>query len=165
MKYKLTAERLRELLDYDPETGLFKWKTSEAGHRNSKRPVGSTDTKGRRQIRIDGKSYFLHRLAFLWMTGEWPEDQVDHINRDFTDNRWANLRNATNSMNAVNRITTRYKHHGMPRGVHRRANGKFTAVIQEGGKLRHIGIYGTVEEATAAYAERAQRAFGEFLPS
>jgi hypothetical protein len=92
----LTAERLRELLDYDPETGVFtrrittgrnrRWK---AGDKVSGRPSATTGYLG---IGIGKRRYAAHRLAWLWMTGEWPKNLMDHRDCDRTNNRWVNLR-------------------------------------------------------------------------
>src|SRR5262245_46971759 len=104
---KLTADRLRELLEYDPETGLWRWlqrvnprcKTGWfAGTLMS--PKGSNTSYF--LIGVDRRHYLAHRLAFLYMTGEWPSGELDHRDLDGTNNRWANLREATRAQNAAN---------------------------------------------------------------
>lgn len=92
----LTYDRLIERLSYDSSTGIFQWK-------NHLRKVGSIDVYGYLIIKIDGKSYKSHRLAWLYMTSEWPKDTIDHKNGIKNDNRWDNLREATNSENCMNR--------------------------------------------------------------
>src|SRR5215204_1497527 len=115
----LTAEALRNALQYDPETGLFHWLASRKGvPRHKSGPAGTIRlcTGGsRRGICINGHRFYAYRLAFLYMTGDWPEDEIDHINRDSTDDRWVNLRSATSSQNRVNRAPA--KTDGLPRGV------------------------------------------------
>ena len=95
----LTQERLKQLLSYDQKTGLFKRfkrlgpKTEISGH---------IDTNGYRQIMLDKKLYMAHRLAWLYVYGYFPSDQIDHINRQSDDNRIENLRKATPSQNQQN---------------------------------------------------------------
>lgn len=100
-KEALTAERLRQLLDYDPESGLFTWVFNRPRCKAGA-IAGCENDRGYISIGVDGKFYLAHRLAFLWMTDEWPQYQVDHINHVKTDNRWANLSNATNQENQRN---------------------------------------------------------------
>lgn len=160
----LAAERVRELLSYDPDTGVFTWLVSLAGRGGGVqigKVAGSIDTKGRRQIKIDGHAYFAHRLAFLWMTGEWPADQVDHRDRDHSNNRWLNLREASPSQNAMNRKPFRPKH-DLPRGAHALPSGRYAACIQLDGRLRHIGVFDTAEAAHTAYETKAREVHGAF---
>ena len=112
---ELTAERLRQLLSYDPETGVFRWlprpdlrasalrlrRLGQCG-RDGKLPTGSSST-GYWQIMIDNRNYTAHRLAWLHMTGAWPEAEIDHCNGDRTDNRWSNLRPAVRGENCRNK--------------------------------------------------------------
>jgi len=96
----LTQERLKEVVHYDPETGLFTRK-KDVGKYKKGEIVGYTNGRGWLRFKIDYKHYKLHRLAFLYMTGKLPEE-VDHINGVKWDNRWCNLREATRSLNAAN---------------------------------------------------------------
>jgi hypothetical protein len=100
----LTAEILRMLLLYDPATGIFYWRSGGPGRRPD-RIAGQKTPKG---VRItlpgyDNFGFLAHRLAWLYMTGEWPKVQVDHKNRKPCENWWENLREATNSQNQANR--------------------------------------------------------------
>src|SRR5437879_5605760 len=99
----LTAERLKELLTYDPETGEFRWKVAPNGRVRVGDIAGCVSSRGYILIGIDGALYRAHRLAFLFMTGAFPEPQVDHSNRDKADNRWLKLREANNSQNNANK--------------------------------------------------------------
>lgn len=104
-KYRkdLTAERLRELLSYDPETGLFRWRVSR-GRAKAGMSTGYVNNEGYSLIGIDQRLHKAHRLAWLYVHGVWPTDQLDHINNIRHDNRIANLREATNAENGQNRV-------------------------------------------------------------
>jgi hypothetical protein len=97
----ITQAELRERLDYNPETGLFQWKGPLTGRKL--REAGSTDAKGYRCITIDGVLHKSHRLAWLYVHGTWPAGQIDHLNGLKGDNRIANLRDVTNSINNQNK--------------------------------------------------------------
>lgn len=150
-----TAEWFRSWLSYDPETGLFARLC-----RNDPRPVGAISPKGYLTIIVKNHRYFAHRLAFLWMTGKWPEGTLDHINRIRGDNRWGNLRPSTVNESAMNRVCAR-KRHDLPRGVNPR-RGKFYARIRVGDERFHLGTFNTAQEAHAAYEAAAARLHGQF---
>lgn len=99
---ELTAERLRNLLDYDPATGLFRYKVSK-GPARAGEVAGTVGNHGYVQIRARGKKHLAHRLAWLYVHGVWPRDYLDHKNRDKTDNRIANLRECCQCENMQNR--------------------------------------------------------------
>lgn len=148
----LTQVRLKELLDYDPDTGLFRWKLYRGRLAKRGDVAGGEGAKGYWRVWVDGKFYSAHRLAFLWMTGEWPEHEVDHINGVRADNRWANLRQSTRSENMHNRLTSIGKKNGTLLGVSKNTHGgKFSAVIAVDGKRHRIGSFPTPEAAHAAY--------------
>ena len=98
----MNQDDLKDLLHYDKDTGVFTWLVSR-GHAAVGKIAGCINAKGYLQIRIYGKTYRAHRLVFLYMEGKLPPDQVDHINRDKTDNRWSNLRHATHLINQNNK--------------------------------------------------------------
>ena len=132
----ITQERLKELLDYNPENGLFTWKINLHGRGGSVKigkVAGSFDSKGKRQIRIDRILYFAHRLAFLFMEGNFPKDHVDHINRNIKDNRWENLRHATPKENMMNRVFKR----DLPRGVYMNKYKTIFSCILLDGKMNY----------------------------
>src|SRR5262245_23090214 len=127
----LTASQVRTLFDYDPETGIISWKVDRSNgrrvHTHAGDPAGTVRADGYVQIHISGSIYLAHRLIWLWQTGEWPREHIDHINLDPSDNRWANLREATNGENMIN---SRPKDRLLPRGVHvEKSTGKFRAHI------------------------------------
>lgn len=101
----LTQARLRELLDYDPETGVFTWKVRRGGSANSGSLAGRLNPQGYRKIGVLKKIYSAHRLVFLWMTGSFPLFEVDHKNGNRDDNRWVNLREALHQENGQNQGT------------------------------------------------------------
>ena len=154
-----TQERLKKLLHYDPETGVFTWKVKRPG-RSVGDVAGSVGTKGHRRIYLDNVQYKAHHLAWLYMTGEWPEDQVDHKDVDPDNNRWENLRAATNQQNCCNRV------HPNPSGLKgvswKRRNRKWVAQIGVDGKRIHLGLFDSAEAAHAAYCAAAERLHGEF---
>ncbi len=150
----LTAVHLREILDYDPKTGIFKWKQSGPGKRPD-RIAGTLESKGYIRIMIDGKLYRAHRLAWLYMTGEWPKEEIDHVHGNRADNRWSELREATPSFNRQNQRETRSDNHSGFLGV-RCMKGlvrskPWQAQIMVEGKNKHLGYYSTPEEANEIY--------------
>lgn len=116
MKPVITREKLHHLLDYDPASGVFTRKVSKSSNAQVGQVAGSVDKRGYIVIRIDGELYKAHRLAHLYMTGEFPPDQIDHINRIKSDNRWKNLRLANGSQNQMN--STRNDNTSGKKGVH-----------------------------------------------
>src|ERR1700724_777328 len=99
----ITAARLREILHYDPETGIFTWRVRTSNRANVGATAGCICANGYPQTSIDGHRYSMHRLAWLYVTGEWPGAETDHRNGDKTDNRFCNLRPATKAENGRNR--------------------------------------------------------------
>jgi hypothetical protein len=153
MKTELTQSRLKELLHYDPETGLFTWLVS-TGRRVKVGDVAvSINGRGYRQIQIDGKNYLAHRLAFLWVTGSFPKDQVDHIDGDPANNRWSNLRECTNAENNQNRASRKNSSSKYVGVCWHKRDQKWVAHIRINGKPIHIGYFDTEEEAYQAYCK------------
>ena len=156
----LTQQRLKSLLKYDPETGEFRWIKNY--HRRKRGDVAGTEMDhGYIRIKIDQKPYRAHRLAWFYMTGEWPKDQIDHKNNIRSDNRWSNLREAANSQNVSNRKTGGNSDTGY-RGVVPRASSKYKAQIRHKGRLIDLGIYDCPKEAHEAYCKAAKELYGEF---
>jgi len=94
----LTQQHLKKVLDYSPDTGIWRWKqASRHSPQLVNQQAGTLTRQGTRRLQINGRNYYCHQLAFLYMTGKWPKGEVDHINRKPDDNRWTNLRksNAT----------------------------------------------------------------------
>ena len=152
----LTADRLRSLLRYDPDTGAFVW-IRRSGPRCSMSSEAGSCHRGYRRIRIDGRAYMAHRLAFLYVTARWPSALVDHANGDGLDNRWENLREATRAQNARNSV----KRKPLPKGVSRAGHG-YRASVSPNGKKVSLGTFDTPQEAAKAYAEAATKHYGQF---
>lgn len=169
MNMMLTAERLRHLFSYNPDTGVFTRRISLSNRvKVGEEIVGSPNEKGYLRFHVDGWLYKAHRLAWLYVHGEWP-DQLDHINGDKADNRIANLRLATTKQNHGNRPKNRNNTTGY-KGVHLHdKNGRlakpFVATIYVNGRGIHLGMFATAEAAHAAYVAAAQKHFGEFAHS
>lgn len=173
-KAKATAERnasplalddLKRLLTYDSEAGQFYWRVAIPGRHAAGDLGGYPTEKGYIRITVRGQEYAAHRLAWFYMTGGWPKDQLDHINRDKADNRWCNLREATNGENMMNRPRESFAPEGATflhapyRGVYyKQAIGLFCARIGN----KHIGSFATAEDARDAYLREADRLYGEF---
>lgn len=141
-KHSLTVERANHLLAYNSETDVFTWKVSQGKAREGS--VAGTIQHGYRKLTIDREQIKMHRLAWFMHYGAWPSGQIDHINGDRLDNRIANLRDVSHSINMQNRYAMRRKESDLPQGVARLKSGKFSAHI-------NIGVYPSIEEAAAAY--------------
>lgn len=145
----------RRLFDYDPETGALRWRARADRERDwntrfSGAEAGAVGLNGRRYVRLGDKLYLAHRLIWLWMTGEWPVHQIDHVNREPEDNRWDNLRAATNQQNQLNtglRSTNKSGIKGVDWDERKRA---WRAMITVDYKQQFLGYFTTIEEATAA---------------
>lgn len=158
----LSQARLKEVLHYDPETGEFRWRMPRRGVVVGALCGRVSKGHGYRDIGIDNTLWRAHRLAFLYMTGRLPENDVDHINRDKTDNRWGNLREANDSQNMSNVPRKRLNTTGLIGVVWDKSRGKWRAQIRINGRKTNLGRFATREEAARAHDEAAIRAFGEF---
>lgn len=152
--HDLSQEDLKNILHYDPETGEFTWLIRPSNSVALGARAGRTNQLGYRIIKIRGVGYQAHRLAWLYMTGAWPEALIDHINGIPGDNRFANLRQATSAQNCWNR-----KNVGpLPKGVSLLSNGSYQASFQN----RYVGVFPSAEEAHEAYKDHASRVYGSF---
>lgn len=147
----LSAKRLREILDYNPETGVFTWRV-RAGSRMPGTIAGSPDDLGYIKIAIRKKDYRAHRLAWLYVYGEWPADMVDHIDGNPGNNAITNLRDVSTVVNQQNLRKAKSTNKSGLIGVSRKAKCS-TARIKVGGKVLFLGCFKTDEEAHAAYLE------------
>ena len=158
-------ERLMELLDYNPGTGLLEWRelpptTRINRWRNARyanQPAGFL-RKGRLRLSIDGKAYEASRVIWKLMTGDDPRLTIDHRDRDRMNNKWENLRLATNAQQQYN---SSYSNKTGFRGVHRSGAG-FAARITVAGKKLYVGYFRTPDEAGQAAVEATRLHHGEF---
>lgn len=159
----ITQKYLKTILRYTPETGDWTWIARRRGVTMWQK-AGTPDAEGRIRIRIriDGVKIYASRLAWLYMTGERPDDQIDHINRINNDDRWRNLRKATRSENCTNTIHPKRKHFHLPRGVTTHPGG-YQAKISIKGVRKFLGLFDTPEAAREAYQE-ASKFREEYLP-
>lgn len=162
-KRHLTAEQLRELFDYDSSTGLFCRRRATTNKVKSTIGIwqpGSLTKLGYNSLRVNGKAWQAHRLAWLYMHGALPDGQIDHINGVRNDNRIANLRLATVSENQLNLSAVNVKSASKLRGAHWNAKrGKYQAQFERLGKRFYLGLFDTAEQAHAAYVS-ARNALG-----
>lgn len=163
---ELTQDYLKSILKYDHETGIFTW--ISASHKCCSNicigeEAGSNhDKKGRKKIKINGVSYFYHRLAWLYVYGKFPKNLIDHLNNDPSDNRIANLREANHSQNMQNQKTSHSTSSTKIIGVwfNKQCN-KYTSQITFNKNKIHLGLFDTAEDASKAYIT-AKRQLHEF---
>lgn len=159
---KLTAERLREVLHYDPETGVFTWKVSTCRRMRAGQVAGCLDNTGYLKVSVDSCRHLLHRLAWLYVTGQWPDSSIDHINRERSDNRFVNLREASGSENQQNSkvsIRNTSGHKGVSY-----LGGKWKAQISLNKRCIYLGLYSDIAAAVAA-RRAAESAYHPYAPA
>lgn len=147
----ITAERLRELVTYDPKTGVFTRLTDARPRWKAGQETGWKHKHNRYvYVRADGKAYFAHRLAWLYMTGEWPEHDIDHIDGQIDNNAFANLRQVSETVNAQNQ---RRAHKGAKSGLLGvyPSGLRWRAMITVNKKTFYLGLFDKPEEAYDAY--------------
>lgn len=165
MKPNISQDYLKSILHYEPDSGIFTWLVNLGKKRTQGKRAGCLRKKPRdktayREIRINRCSFAEHRLAFLYMTGSFSKELVDHVNRDGTDNRWENLRAASDSQNQANSIKPTRNTSGF-KGV-TKSRKRWQASIGFQGRFLRIGSFDTPEQAGQAYADKAKELFGEF---
>lgn len=148
----LTVERLRHVLDYNGETGTFTWKNpASRGRKPGQVAGGKPHPNGYLYIRVDSENYRAHRLAWFYVHGEWPKQEIDHINQDKLDNRIANLRDVSHQENRQNLRKPNRTNRVGALGVNRRTKNCYRARLVVDGELKTIGHYSTAEAAADAY--------------
>lgn len=164
----ITHERLLKIIRYEPDSGLFFRLEQPAFARvDLSLPVGTLRGDGYFVCDLEGKTYYLHRLAIFYVTGVWPK-LADHVDGNHGDNRWTNLRSATHQQNAANSVGFPKRRKSAYKGVYKALRGKsnpWCATICVNGKSQHLGSFPTEEDAHAAYLGAAEAHFGEFAKS
>lgn len=143
---KITQEYLKTLFSYNPATGEFIRIQPVSKQKYKGQIAGFIGGEGYRIIKIHQKAYKAHRLAFLYMTGKFPDNCVDHLNHDRSDNRWVNLKSVTKSENATNLKMSSSNKYGCF-GISMRKNGSYRAVIRNNGKPVHLGTFKDLNDA------------------
>lgn len=160
VKPDISHQRLLEIVNYDPITGIFTNK-ARRGRCAPGAVLGSLGSHRYIEIRLDDKLYLAHRLAHFYMTGGWPPRETDHKNLNRQDNSWDNIRAATNSQNQGNKPVQKNNYLGIKR-VRKRPSGRYQARITVLGKTVTLGTFNTPAEAHNAYKTAANNNFGEF---
>lgn len=153
----LTASRLREVMRYEPETGLFQWISKPRGRATADWFAGTQHGSGYLVICIDGSNYRAHRLAWLYVKGDWPKRTIDHKNRVRSDNRFSNLREASTRRNTQNQdggVEMRETKRGL----------RWRARITHAGRLVTVGTFQTREEAESARIEAKKLMHAGYIP-
>lgn len=153
MTTPLTAERLRELLSYDPESGLFTRRLGRAANAPADIVAGHADSRGYVKFMVDGRRYFAHRLAWFYVHGRWPVAMIDHRNGVRSDNWIKNLREATTGQNQQNRKMNKDNKSNRPGVSWSRSDRKWRAEIKIGGETRFLGNFDCPDAAGDAYIE------------
>lgn len=149
-KLDLTAERLRTLLNYQPETGVFTWKVRTTNSIQVGDKAGSATANGYLRIRVDGRSYLAHRIAWLYVHGAWPTEDLDHINRVRDDCRLVNLRLASRSENMQNSSLARNNSSGHKGISWSNTHQRWQVSITHQKRRLHLGYFHDVREAVSA---------------
>lgn len=162
----LTVERLRELLNYDAESGVFTHKTetrkfSVGDIAGVVSESGRHEGGGYRRINIDRKVYTAHRLAWFWVYGVWP-GPLDHRDTDRDHNWISNLRETDHSKNGANRSKQSNNTSGLKGAYWNKNAGRWLSSIKSGGVYKYLGLFDTREAAHEAYSSAARELFGEF---
>jgi len=155
---ELTQTRLMELLEYNSETGLFKRLVTTSSRSLKGAIIGKKEKNLYPQIMVDSKKYTAHRLAWLYVTGEWPK-HIDHINHIKSDNRWVNLRNVTSKENQKNLSLAKNNTSGVLGVSWAKQANKWLACIKIKGKTKNLGYFSDINKAKEA-REKANLEFG-----
>lgn len=158
----LTQEQLKEKLHYCPLSGIFTWNISPSNNVNPGDVCKSKAVSGYRIVSINSKSYLQHRLAWLYMTGRWPVNFIDHINRIPDDNRWNNLREASQKENCMN-ITLSIKNTSGFKGVHlSKKKNIWVATVSINNKTKFIGSSKDLQKVIKMREYYVKNLHGEF---
>jgi len=175
--HEISPEYVRDVLIYTSDDGLFRWRNRPIEHFTSPRVwamwntkyagalAGSLESRGYLQITLGRRLRMAHRLVWAYVHDRWPVGELDHINGDRADNRIANLREAPSGENSWNHAVRRDSSTGVTGVSYHKDTGKFAAYIGEGGGLRHLGLFLTVEDAVRARKQAEAETFGAWARS
>lgn len=157
MTIQLTQEFLKQILDYDPKSGVFIWKRSNRVRKSGEIAGGRTPS-GYARVKIGQRHYLAHRLAWIWFYGQWPKYDIDHIDHNPGNNRISNLRDVPHSENMQNQVSAHSNGSTGLLGVsYRKDRDTYKAIISLNGRQKVLGHFKTAPEAHAAYVS-AKRA-------
>lgn len=162
-----TADEVRAALDYDPETGVFRWRVRSdippaSNGRYAGKVAGRVHANGYVSIGLNYIDYRAHRLAWMHVNGVWPVAEIDHINGNPSDNRIANLREASRQQNLWNICVKSSSQSGIKGAHFNKQTGRWWSKIRIDGKQVRLGTFDTAEEAADAYERAAREHFGAF---
>ncbi len=157
----ISYQEAKRLLDYDSKTGELTWAIQRGVRCPPGSKCGTFDKYGHLAVNINKRVYRGHRLIWLLMTGEWPSENIDHINRNPADNKWDNLRLANKSQNAHNTGPQKNNTSGY-KGVFRSGKNRWRSQILINGNFMHLGSFETKKEAARAYNKAAKQYIGEY---
>lgn len=156
----LTQERLRDLLEYNPESGVFTWKVKRRGPNIVGGRAGCENgPRGYCSIKVGGVIYLQHRLVWFYMTGEWPQFDIDHRNGYRKDNRFSNLRSTTRKQNLENQKLHRDNTSGFRGVTFDKRTSRFVARVTHRGRGYHVGIFDSPEQAAVAAKTKRDELF------
>ena len=155
----MSQDELKKLLEYNKDTGVFKWLVYRSRNAKPGYVAGNSHHTGYSFIKINGRMYAAHRLAWLYVYGEFPENQVDHINHDRFDNRISNLRDVTHKENALNQKTRKTNTSGVTGVSWSKQHKKWMARVMSNGKNIFLGLFDKIEDAKSKRLE-ANRMYG-----
>ena len=159
----ITKKRLKDVLSYNAETGIFTWNVNLRGKAAKIGFVAGTPSiRGSVHITVDGKKYLAHRLVWLYIYGEFPDDMLDHIDGNPLNNKITNLRECNNTQNGRNRLAQNNNTSGFKGVSWHKTRGKWRASITLHGKHHHIGHFDSAEKASSAYESYTKEIYGEF---
>jgi len=168
------VDYLRECFDYDPDTGVLRWRVRPAEHfktmkamkiwntRRAGDAAGAKDERGYLRVQVNHQLYWVHRIVWLLVLGVAPKGEIDHINENKADNRVCNLREANKASNMQNRGAQRNNTSGFKGVSYHKQRGKWTARIAVDGEQTYLGLFTTKAEAHTVYCAAADKLHGAF---
>lgn len=158
----MTQDELKQVLHYDPDTGIFTQRGISVGRRTEGYVVGTATPHGYVSISVLGKRVLAHRLAFLYMTGEFPTEFVDHIDCKKGNNKWSNLRGCSKRQNGWNRGPTKLNTSGIKGVSFDKVHKQWVVRLQVDGKYKNYGRFPTLQEAAVVAQKEQLEHHGEF---